>query len=283
VGEGKREAHPRVRRRPDRNRFWTTAEKPWQALAFCFEWAGYVREGLAYKSRLPVQMDGTCNGLQNFSALLRDPVGASAVNLTAREKPSDIYQKVADVVLKMVERDATSGEEEVSKLALGWLSFTGWLGKVNRVCKRPVMTLAYGAKRFGFRDQVFQDTIKEWKQTSPETFPFEGDGFAAASYMGGLIWDAVGEVVVAAKHAMDWLQGCSRVVSKSNEPMIWKTPVGFVAAQQYLVPNMVRLELTFGGVNIKVNLDKETASSWTRASRRAASRRTSSTRSTRPT
>jgi DNA-directed RNA polymerase len=265
---------------PISNRFWTTAEKPWQALAFCFEWAGYVREGLAYKSRLPVQMDGTCNGLQNFSALLRDPVGASAVNLLPGPKPSDIYQKVADVVLKSIQRDATSGEEEVSKLALGWLSFTG---KWRSVAKRPVMTLAYGAKRFGFRDQVFQDTIKEWKQTSPETFPFEGDGFAAASYMGGLIWDAVGEVVVAAKHAMDWLQGCSRVVSKNNEPMIWKTPVGFVAAQEYLVPNMVRLELTFGGVNIKVNLDKETAPSWTHASKRAASRRTSSTRWTRPT
>ena len=238
---------------PLANRFWTTAEKPWQALAFCFEWQGYVREGLAYKSRLPVQMDGTCNGLQNFSALLRDPVGAKAVNLLPGEKPSDIYQAVADVVVKMVERDAASEDEAVAKIA------QGWLGQVNRkVCKRPVMTLAYGAKRFGFRDQVFTDTIKPWKAEKAKPFPFEGDGFAAASYMGGLIWDAVGEVVVAAKHAMDWLQGCSRAVSKAGEPMIWKTPVGFVAAQNYLLSDTVRLELTFGGVNIRVNLDKDT-------------------------
>jgi DNA-directed RNA polymerase len=237
---------------PIGNRFWTTAEKPWQALAFCFEWTGYVREGLAYKSRLPCQMDGTCNGLQNFSALLLDPVGASAVNLLPGEKPSDIYQKVADVVVKMVERDA-AGDGEHSTIA------QGWLGKVNRkVCKRPVMTLAYGAKRFGFRDQVFTDTVKPWKTDKAQEFPFEGDGFAAASYMGGLIWDAVGEVVVAAKTAMDWLQGAARVVSKNGQPMIWKTPVGFVAAQNYTLSDTVRLELTFGGVNIKVNLDKQT-------------------------
>jgi DNA-directed RNA polymerase len=256
---------------PIGNRFWTTAEKPWQALAFCFEWAGYIREGLAYKSRMPVQMDGTCNGLQNFSALLRDPVGARAVNLTPGEKPSDIYQAVADVVVKMVERDATNhtptkvkrkdadgNEVEVDGPPISTIAL-GWLGKVNRkVCKRPVMTLAYGAKRFGFRDQVFVDTIKPWKADKTQEFPFEGDGFAAASYMGGLIWDAVGEVVVAAKHAMDWLQACSRVVAKAGEPMIWKTPVGFVAAQNYLLSDTVRLELTFGGVNIKVNLDKDT-------------------------
>jgi DNA-directed RNA polymerase len=255
---------------PIGNRFWTTAEKPWQALAFCFEWAGYVREGLAYKSRLPVQMDGTCNGLQNFSALLLDPVGAAAVNLTPGLKPSDIYQKVADVVVKMVERDAVDhtptkvkrkdadgNEVEADGPALSSIAL-GWLGKVSRkVTKRPVMTLAYGAKRFGFRDQVFVDTIKPWKADKTQDFPFEGDGFSAASYMGGLIWDGVGEVVVAAKHAMDWLQACARVVSKNGEPMIWKTPVGFVAAQNYQLSDTIRLELTFGGVNIKVNLDKD--------------------------
>jgi DNA-directed RNA polymerase len=243
---------------PISNRFWSTAEKPWQALAFCFEWQGYVREGLAYKSRLPCQMDGTCNGLQNFSALLLDPVGASAVNLTPGEKPSDIYQRVADVVLKKVQHDAVHHEEEdVQKLAQGWLTYDG---KWRSVAKRPVMTLAYGAKRFGFRDQVFVDIVKPWKQARSNScpFPFEQDGFAAASYMGGLIWDAVGEVVVAAKQAMDWLQECSRAVSKSGEPMVWKTPVGFVAAQSYTLSDTLRLELTFGGVNIKVNLDKPT-------------------------
>lgn len=235
---------------PIENRFWTTAEKPWQALAFCFEWAGYVREGLAYRSHLPVQMDGTCNGLQNFSALLLDPVGGQAVNLLPGPKPSDIYQSVANVVAARVERDAASGDEAVAALA------QGWLGKVTRkVCKRPVMTLAYGAKRFGFKEQVFVDTLKEWKQTDPATFPFEGDGWAAAEYMGACIWDAVGEVVVAAKHAMDWLVEAAREVSKAKQPLIWKTPVGFVAAQRYIVPNMKRLQLAFGDAQIRVSLD----------------------------
>jgi DNA-directed RNA polymerase len=232
------------------NLFWSTAEKPWQALAFCFEWAGFKREGLAYKSQLPVQMDGTCNGLQNFSALLLDPIGAKAVNLLPGDKPSDIYQEVADVVAARVARDAMSDDEELAKVA------RGWLGHITRkTCKRPVMTLAYGAKRYGFKEQVFVDTVKPWKAEQPDDFPWEGDGWAAAEYMGMCIWDAVGEVVVAARHAMEWLQEAARAVSKTGKPLVWTTPAGFVAVQNYTVPDMLRLKLTFGDAMVKLNLD----------------------------
>lgn len=227
--------------------FWATAEKPWQALAFCMEWAGYKREGYAYVSHLPVQMDGTCNGLQNFSAILRDPIGGAAVNLIPAEKPQDIYQRVADIVAQKVEHDVNNPDPEIAKIA------QGWVGNVTRkVCKRPVMTLAYGAREFGFKQQVFEDTIRVWKQKNDGTFPWEGSGWEAATYMGGLIWDTVGEVVVAARKAMDWLQEAARLAASEGLPVNWVTPTGFLVQQAYKVPEMKYIETAFEKVRIRV-------------------------------
>jgi len=238
---------------PYANRFWAEgshdhkAEKPWQALAFCFDWAAFRAHGFGYESALPVQMDGTCNGLQNFSAMLLDPIGGAAVNLLPAETPQDIYMRVADIVIRRVEREAADGNE----LALMWV------GNVKRkVVKRPVMTLAYGARKFGFTDQVFKDTVKPWRQDNPATYPFGTKGFEAAQYMGHAIWDAVGEVVVAARAAMDWLQEVARTVSKEGLPINWTTPTGFLVQQNYKLRDMKRIDIAFQKVRVMLSMDK---------------------------
>ena len=72
-----------------RCRWWQQAEKPWEVLAACRE----VRDALAtgnpaeYVSRLPVQIDGSCNGLQHYAALGRDLAGGLSVNLLPCDKP----------------------------------------------------------------------------------------------------------------------------------------------------------------------------------------------------
>ncbi len=238
---------------PLSHRFWADAEKPWQALAFCFDWAGYRREGYDYVSSLPVQMDGTCNGLQNFSAILRDAVGGAAVNLVPADKPSDIYQKVADVVIKRVEADAVGEDAEKAALA------RGWLGNITRkVCKRPVMTLAYGAKAFGFKQMIYDDSIQPWKQ-SDKPFPFEGPGWEAAAYLGALIWECVGEVVIAARSAMDWLQEAARIATKADLPVVWRTPTGFVVRQEYTVANIKRIDFMMQDVRIRLSINEDTS------------------------
>ena len=253
---------------PFENRFWASAEKPWQALAFCFDWAGWKREGYAYESSLPVQMDGTCNGLQNFSAILRDEIGGAAVNLVPAPKPQDIYQRVADVVSVKVEADLTN--EECIKIKRKQTDGTtkevegpricdmarAWHGNITRkVTKRPVMTLAYGAREFGFKTQVFEDTVGPWKSEKPETYPFEGMAWECAAYMGELIWGAVGEVVVAAANAMEWLQKAARIAAKEGLPVNWTTPTGFMVQQAYRVPNQKRIELTFEQVRLVLSLE----------------------------
>ena len=42
--------------------------------------------------RLPVHMDGSCNGLQHYAALGRDEAGGRAVNLLPSDAPQDVYK-----------------------------------------------------------------------------------------------------------------------------------------------------------------------------------------------
>lgn len=236
---------------PLSNLFWTTAEKPWSALAFAFEWQGYVEKGLAHVSHLPVQMDGSCNGLQHFSAMLRDPVGGAAVNLLPSETPNDIYQAVADAVNDLMREDVADEDEEKAKIA------SQWLGHVTRkVTKRPTMTLAYGAKQYGFTDQVFTDTIKPWLMESPDTFPFEGNGYRAAMYMASKIWEATGVTVVGARGAMKALQQWTSALAKAGHAVEWETPAGFPMRQYYKVLNTRVIELAFGKQRFQMRVQK---------------------------
>lgn len=222
-------------------KFWMDADKPVQFLAWCFEWARFKQEGYGFMSSLPVQMDGSCNGLQHFSAMLRDEVGGHAVNLLPTDLPQDVYGIVAEAVRKMVEKDAEGGNEAAARIARGWLQY----GVTRKVCKRPVMTLSYGATEFGFRDQVFEDTVKPFKMEDRDNFPWEGSGWEAAVYMGKLIWECVGQVVIAARGAMEWLQGAAKIAAKEELPVRWTTPDGLPIVQNYPQVNTKRINLTF--------------------------------------
>ena len=195
-------------------------------------------------------VDGSCNGLQNLSAALLDPIGGAAVNLIPAESPQDIYGIVAKAVSAQVDIDAASGIP----------SALGWRGKVDRkVCKRPVMTLAYGAKKFGFADQIRTDTLKPWKEAwadgveGTDVFPFEDDGYEAATYLASVLWDATGTTVVAAQRVMGWLQDSARIASKAGMPIRWHTPAGFPVMQEYHKTVKTRIKTMLLGQVKKLN------------------------------
>jgi len=219
----------------DGGMFWTTADKPWQALAACFEWLGFMLQREEYVSHMPIAMDGSCNGLQNFSAMLRDPVGGAATNLVPSEKPQDIYATVALVVERKV-RDAAEDGDVLAAM---------WVGKIDRsLVKRPVMTLPYGATRYGMREQVLGEVRK--------TNVIKGDDvYGACIYLANMIYDSIGEVVVAARQAMDWLQATAEVVARDGLPVRWTSPVGFPVLQAYRTYRTKRLEVYLGGRKIQ--------------------------------
>lgn len=200
---------------------WGAAEKPYQFLAFCFEYADALRLGSAFKSRLPVAMDGSCNGLQHFSAMLRDEVGGSAVNLVPASKPSDIYQQVADVAMGKLMQMASY---DVG--ARNWLRLFRKLQPDDprmprKLSKKPVMTLPYGSTQ-----RTATSSIYEWYVEYGDNF-FAKLGYLHAISLTPVLWESINEVVVAARAAMDWIQDCAAIVGKSGHDVAFTTPLGF--------------------------------------------------------
>lgn len=241
---------------------WTTTDSPWEFLAFCFEWSDYLEKGSSYESHLPVAFDGSCSGIQHFSAMLRDEVGGKAVNLIPDNEVHDIYGIVAAKVNETLKKDAeggtedtietsaSNGEEYLKKgtksLAQEWLKF----GVTRSVTKRCVMTLPYGAKKFGFKDQILEDTVYPAVQHNILSFSSPSQ---SATYMAGLIWDAVHEVVVKAMEAMAWLQEASSLLAKDRDingqavPTYWVTPAGFPVWQKYPKTTLTRVATFLNG------------------------------------
>lgn len=228
---------------PMQSRFWLDADKPWQALAACFEWAGFMAEGDSFVSHLPVAMDGSCSGLQHYSAMLRDPIGGKATNVTPSELPQDIYMQVAELVQERVDKDAAKGVEYADL----------WVGNVNRaMAKRPVMTYSYGSTRTGMRGQI----MEVLRSAAGKGDPLIDDKhvWGASSYLAGLIYKSIGDVVVAAAEAMDWLKETAKVAAKENLPINWTSPAGLPVQQVYRKFNNKRLNFQVKGIRVRLSI-----------------------------
>ena len=234
--------------------FWSrTDDNPWQFLAFCKEWAGLImwtrsgRRQEDFVSHLPVGLDGSCNGLQNFSMAMRDEVGGAATNLIPADKPADIYQRVADKANAIVEADIIAGAGDRALV---------WKGKVNRkLAKRPTMTMPYGSGRFGFKDQLFEALAELKRDTGKELF--EGPKFDACLYMAGVMEQSISQVVVRAREAMDWLQEVSGVAAKEGLPVRWTAPSGLPVLQRYTTRLGKRIDQMVAGRRYSLTLTFE--------------------------
>jgi DNA-directed RNA polymerase len=225
----------------DGHRFWTEAEDPWCALAACFEWAGFQIEGDDFVSHLPIAMDGSCSGIQHFSAMLRDAEGGRAVNLTKTEQPSDIYTEVLNVTKDLLAKN----QEPLAKV---------WMDKVDRkIVKRPCMTFAYSVTSIGIRDQIASEMRKA---TEGQYLPGH-ENWQAAAFLAPLVEQAIRLVVTRAAEAMDWLKALSKHFSDEEIPAMWVTPLGFPVVQPYRKHKGQVVRLWFGGERIKLSLSVE--------------------------
>lgn len=242
-------------------------KKPVQLLAFCFEWAkakAWIEAHgsiVGFTTGLPYAQDGTCSGLQHFSAILRDPIGGKAVNLVPQDKPNDIYAQVAEKVNIILKQDALNGtadewDDKKLKMKYGTKTLAQiWLSRgVNRkVTKRPTMTLAYGARKQGFIDQILEDTIKADMDSQGNKCIFNiSNRYACAQYMANLIWDAVGTTVVKAMEGMEWLHKCAKLVTKNANVVAWTTPLGLLLQQSYAKYESKAIQLRCAGKRYRI-------------------------------
>ncbi|CAI4437194.1 BAI_1a_G0016520.mRNA.1.CDS.1 [Saccharomyces cerevisiae] len=218
------------------DRWWTTADKPWQALATCFELNEVMKmdNPEEFISHQPVHQDGTCNGLQHYAALGGDVEGATQVNLVPSDKPQDVYAHVARLVQKRLEIAAEKGDENAKILK----------DKITRkVVKQTVMTNVYGVTYVGATFQIA-------KQLSP-IFDDRKESLDFSKYLTKHVFSAIRELFHSAHLIQDWLGESAKRISKSirldvdeksfkngNKPdfmssVIWTTPLGLPIVQPY--------------------------------------------------
>lgn len=201
-------------------RWWMDSEKPFQCLAACVELTNALRhpEGAEnYKSCLPVHQDGTCNGLQHYSALGGDYEGAKQVNVLPGPKPADVYTSVTEAVSKLVDADyaeairyeavhgvpSTNPNHHAAKLVHGRV--------LRKTLKQTVMTNTYGVTIIGAREQIF-NRLKE---------QFEKDEISAsemhkcALYLARKTFESLGQTFEGAKKLQNWMNDTARLITKS--------------------------------------------------------------------
>lgn len=235
--------------------FWGNADNPWCFLAFCFDYERACREGPAHVSHLPIALDGSCNGLQHFSALLRDPVGGAATNLRSADKPADIYATVGRLCGEYVRRASSPLDRE-------WAAFCKKHGDGNvprSLAKKPVMTLPYGSTK-----RTCTDTIFSYIRETDKGF-FKGGDFSAALHLTPLLWDSISDTVVAARSAMAFVQACADRLARLGHPIEWTTPLGFpvyqasyeIETKQINTQIAGRIQIRIGTFSDKLDLNRQ--------------------------
>jgi DNA-directed RNA polymerase, mitochondrial len=218
----------------DGTRRWTEAKHAWCFLATCFEIAAALRldNPEQFISHLPVNLDGSCNGLQHLSAMGRNKAGCAATNVISSEdgKRRDIYDEVKESVKAQVAIDAGKGDA-IAKL---------WRGNVDRnTVKRAVMTTPYGVTERGMSSQLIEDGLtKEMGSKAQQR--------QAADYLQKVIVKALDEKLGSAKAIMAWLQGVAGALAQHNIPFRWKTPSGNEIEQAYWKKDRKEVRTLYG-------------------------------------
>ena len=229
---------------PLTNRWWQEADKPWQALAWCYEWALYnsSREfGEPFYTHLPCASDGSCNGLQHLSAMLRDKEGGRAVNLLPSEVPEDIYTDVAKRTVQLLQQQDTRMAKELLDV-----------GICRKLTKRPVMIVPYSGTRHACTEYIKEALEEKCKGHNP----WNDDFFKPSMYLSGFVWQAINEVIVSAHSVMDYVKVLARLYAKEGKMFEWYTPTGLLVRQTYNEQKKLRIATHLNGSVVRLNYSK---------------------------
>lgn len=228
---------------------------------------------------IPVQLDGTCNGLQHLSALMRDEVGAREVNLTkGGDKPADIYGVVAGKVNDYLSAFTVGlPPMYIPETPEAWMvrlfqdAQHGGAGVVidRSLCKQPVMVLPYGGTFEAIRSAVKASVLGQLgvgpgEQADSPWHRVEEAGYAAFKdrtledhplfnedirLLARLTHQSITPVIPKAMAAMDTLQSIGKWVG--TRALAWQT--GPAGARMWVVQaksKATRKQVTMKGYHL---------------------------------
>ena len=255
------------------------ADKPWQFLAGAVELNEILKSGDVknYRSNLPIQIDGSCNGLQHYAALGKDIDGGKSVNLLPDLVPQDIYSDVLHRVKLLIETHCSDPSNQHYSLACELKN------KLSRKIVKPtVMTFVYGVTFNGAKKQLKSQlealeedinediepaedltTLNDVSSVKDSPNPvlatqrvksqkiqrknkqkmIKADLLEPVSdYLTKLIFQTIESMFTNAREIMIWFMECAKIISKTNNPVSWETPLGLAIEQPYRRPGKDEVE-----------------------------------------
>lgn len=200
---------------------WSKADEPWGFLGTAMDMGEFLQVGYGHVSKIPVAQDASNQGHQIYAMLLRDPVGAKYTNVLPSDRPYDLYQQVADLV---VEKLKVSDDPR----AATWLAF----GIDRKTVKRQVMVSVYGGTQQSCKEYTAEwyfELVRDGKK--PKVF--EDHPFKACIFLSNLIYESIGEAVQSAQAGMDWLRDVAGICMEHEVIPMWSTPTGYLVKQLY--------------------------------------------------
>ena len=214
---------------------WIDRDEPVQFLSWCHDVTGVLA---GKPSSHPVWQDGSCNGLQIISLLLRDEVGGRLTNCDealSSDTPNDIYAAVASRTLQLLETETDPAKKQWAK---EWITYG-----VDRGCvKRCVMIVPYnGTLHAGvtyirqWYDERYLRIGGPWKECAHPV-----------GYLTTVVWKAIHEIITKGMEFMSWMKQVSKICNKNNVQPSWVTPSGFLVHQQYFQYDACMVKTTLG-------------------------------------
>lgn len=234
---------------------WKDTDEPYMFLAWCFEYADYLKDPENFLSYLPLSLDATCSGIQIYSGLLRDRVGASAVNVIGSTR-NDIYGDVADKVNEYLYNGeypkmfSYTDSAEVKHTVYTQAIVDSLKGLITRtLTKRNTMTQPYSVTKFGMYEQLIEELAEQEKNNKKFWI---GENWKVAKILTDLNDRAITEVVKGARVGQEFLKEVTRQVVKDGGWVFYTTPVmGFPVLQKIHKTTLDRINTPIGKLSIR--------------------------------
>lgn len=233
---------------------WGDADSPFEYVAACMAFSDALNGEMVY---LPIQLDATCSGIQMYSGLLRDKVGAKSVNVIGAKR-NDIYQQVADgVEYKLLHNEydnIVSYTDSEGKLhsTLTDATARSLRGNVSRkIVKRPTMTVPYSVTMRGMRDQIDDELLT--LENAGKAF-WVGERWIANRLLTSLTSASIYSILDGAKKGQEYLVKLSRTL---DGPAVWYSPIyNFPVHQNTIERKRKEVATVYGRLILQIEGDK---------------------------
>lgn len=241
------------------------ADDKYLFLAFCFEMRRfnvflndeYLSE---FKTYLPIQLDGTCNGFQHLALLSNETQIFDKLNLSKSKKnidPSDFYSHVLDILnihLEYKKKETTdiNIKESLTRLLN--------LGLNRSIIKPVIMNRPYNATNrtlasyvrdllvYDHTDEIseYDDSgvlkvmRKSWYKISEESIN-NCVNFNDLEFLVKCIDEIIYVKYPKIKLLTNYFHEIGLILNKLNLPIIWRLPHGLKVSQKYMMKHTLKI------------------------------------------